>query len=149
MAFVNEELNEQDKAFIASFNFIQPIGTKNPADIPENWISDRENEIFLICLGGQGYAFNKEFPPDFWRLIWKGFPIKIETFNSATGNNTIGIKSIWNIDQIAVPRALNIESKLLVETVKDAFDTYERRRNRNIISVEFVKIATPCFREDL
>ncbi|GHU52907.1 hypothetical protein AGMMS49975_09740 [Clostridia bacterium] len=150
MAFVNEELNEQDKAFIASFNFLRPIGTKKPVDIPETWVSDRGNEIFLICLGGQGHRFDKEFPPTFWRLIWKGLPIEIETFDKGIGDWTIGKKIFWNISRITAPLALNVvDGKLLLKTIKDAFETYERARNKNIISIEFVEITAPNFRKDI
>ena len=55
MAFVNAYLTEEDKKFIASFKFHNPIGRLNElAPLPEEWSIDKENKYYLICLGGQG-----------------------------------------------------------------------------------------------
>ncbi len=84
MAFVNEELTKQDKAFIASFKFTRPIGQIHDfAEIPSSWTVDRERNMFLICLGGQGYRYSEECPPDYYHLSFS-----IDHFLHLTGVET-------------------------------------------------------------
>ena len=51
MAYVEEKLTEQDKEFIAGFQFEDPL-TVGLADIPSEWVADRERDYYLISLGG-------------------------------------------------------------------------------------------------
>ena len=66
MAFVNAYLTDEDKKFISSFEFHNPIGRINElARIPEKWSIDKENNYYLICLGGQG-ELDSEYPPNYY-----------------------------------------------------------------------------------
>lgn len=108
MAFVLEKLTEQDKEFIASFKFIQPIGGQGKvlAKIPNNWAADRERKIFLVCLGGQGDSFDEEYPPFYYRLIWNNSAVNIEARYESVGNYTTGVSMTWRIHRIVVPKSL-------------------------------------------
>ena len=53
MAFINETLTEQDKAWFASFNF-QSVFTRDLVPVPRKWTIDRERDAVLIGLEGQG-----------------------------------------------------------------------------------------------
>lgn len=149
MAFVYEKLNEEDKVYLASFKFKDPLSSCSLARIPRYWISDRERGIFLVSLGGQGYRFDKEYPPTYYRLIWEGYPIKIAAYFDWTGDNETGVQAIWDVDRIVIPRALDIDIDLLIETIKEVFETYERGRSQDTVflSIKFVLIATPTFVE--
>ena len=101
MAFINEKLTEKDKEFIASFKFYKPIGRKDElATIPENWSIDKENNYYLICLGGQGRLFDEEYPPNYYRLIVDDNFIEIEARFKSKGNYSTGVELLWKIQTI-------------------------------------------------
>ena len=149
MAFVNEKLTEKDKEFIASFKFIQPIGGQGKmlADIPIKWAADRENGYYLICLGGQGYTFDEERPPYYYRLIINNVAVKIEARFIREGDYKIGVKVEWRIESINVPKALqNYDKDRLLNIIKDSFMSYSNiHENGYVLNVEFDKIAIPFY----
>jgi len=147
MAFVYEKLTEQDKEFFSSFGFRDPLSWSSLAKAPLNWVTDKGRCIYLVCLGGQGYKFDRQFPPTSFYLIWNGQPIKIETYDDSTGNRTTGRNIVWKIDRIVAPNTLNVDAELLVNTVKEVFEIYEKGRSKYILSIEFVEMARPVFVE--
>lgn len=66
MAFINEEISDSDKELFYSFNFINPV-TRKPLN-PRKWTIDRERDILLVGLGGQGLESSEI--PMFYALVW-------------------------------------------------------------------------------
>ena len=68
MAFVSEEIKEEDKEYFNSIGFTQ-LAHRNKKVDPYWWVIDREREIIMTCRGGvfaepiEGYQIyiNKEF----------------------------------------------------------------------------------------
>ncbi len=149
MAFVNEELKEKDKEFIASFKFLQPIGGGgiDLAKIPRKWAADREANHYLICLGGQGWKLSEEYPPNYYRLIIGNSAIEIEARFQSKGDYTNGVNFYWYIQIIVVPKALsNLSEKVLLQIVKDAFTSYSNiHGNDHVIDVEFKELVSPFY----
>lgn len=149
MAFVNEKLTEKDKEFIASFQFHNPIGMKEElVKIPEKWTVDRNRELYLICLGGQGYRFSDEFPPDYYILIVKNTVIEITVQHNSIGNNTDGIDVTWRITSIFIKNNTNnISNKKIIEYIKEAFIKRASMGGfsleKNVVNVKFETICIP------
>jgi len=151
MAFVNEKLTDKDKEFIASFKFHNPIGRLNElAYLPEEWSIDKENDYYLICLGGQGRLFDEEYPPNYYRLIVDNNFIEIEARFKSKGNYSTGVELLWKIQTISVPKALkHIPQETLVEIIKNAFICYGNiHKNGNVVKTEFDSITTPFYLSD-
>jgi hypothetical protein len=151
MAFVNEKLTEKDKEFIALFEFHKPIGRTNElARLPENWATDREKGYFLICLGGQGYTFDEEHPPYYYRLIIDNAVVKIEARFRSKGDYNTGVKVEWRIESIDVPKSLNnLPSEVLLNIINDAFISYSNiHKNGHVESTSFDKVCMPIYLND-
>lgn len=145
MAFIYEELTEEDKEFFNSFGFYKALSSVSKADPPLGWVSDREREIYFVSLGGQGYRFDEEHPPTYYRLIWKGKLIKIEGYRKGEGNLIIGNSIMYKLTRITVSESLHLKRSLLEKMIIDAFESYERGINKNLISVDFIYMATPMY----
>ena len=148
MAFVNEKLTDKDKEFIASFKFHNPIGRLNElASLPEEWSIDKENNYYLICLGGQGRLFEEEYPPNYYYLIINNNCIKIEARFKCKGNYSTGVKILWKIQGIYVPHSLNyISPEKLKGIVIEAFTCYGNiHKNGHITKTVFDSIAKPFY----
>ena len=100
MAFVYEKLNEEDKEFFKSFGLRDPLSKFSPAKVPIEWVADRENNIFFVCLGGLGYRFDKEFPPTWFYLIWNNKLVKIQVYDKLTGNWNTGINAVIKVSHM-------------------------------------------------
>lgn len=145
MRFVNKQLTEEDKKFISSFKFHQPIGRRNElARIPRNWAVDKEKNYYLICLGGQGELFDEEYPPNYYKLVINTDVIDIEARYKTTGNRKTGIKITWEVGNIVVnARKTDVDIK---QIVMSAFESYGNIHFRgHIISTDFVNISEPYY----
>ncbi|MBQ8435370.1 MAG: hypothetical protein IJX24_05120 [Oscillospiraceae bacterium] len=144
MPFVNEKLTEKDKKFIASFKFHNPIGRLNElASLPEEWSIDKDNNYFLICLGGQG-ELDKEYPPNYYKLIINTEVVDIKARYKTEGNGITGIKITWEIESIvADARKTDADIK---QIVMSAFESYGNIHfGGHIIKTEFDSIAEPFY----
>lgn len=153
MAFKNERLTEQDKEFIASFKFTRPLGQINElAEIPERWTADRERNIFLICLGGQGRRYSEEYPPNYYHLIIGNAVISIEAMFQEVGSNAQGLKVTWKILIIDVSKELSyLKSEEIIKIIKEVFvkRSYSGySTDNNVLSVKFDFIANPIFKKN-
>lgn len=148
MAFVNEKLTEKDKEFVASFKFRKPIGRKNElARLPENWSADRNNSYYLICLGGQGYTFNEEYPPYYYRLIIDNSVVEIEARFESSGDYNSGVKMIWRVQRIVVSNSLKkLPKEILFTIIKNAFISYGNiHKNGHVVSTDIIEMSTPFY----
>lgn len=142
MAFICENLTDDDKRFIEEFQFHMPIGdVKSLVRMPEKWVSDREKGYFLICLAGRGYVFNQEYPPYYYRLIVDKQVIEIVARYQSEGDYDSGIKMTWRLESIFVPHSLNyIKEDLILDIVKSAIAAYGNvHKNGHVISTNFDK----------
>ncbi len=144
MAFINEKLTEKDKEFIASFKFHNPIGRLNElAHLPEEWSIDKEHNYYLICLGGQG-ELDKEYPPNYYKLIVNGNVVDIKARYQTVGNGKTGIKITWEIEGIVV----NLK-RTDVDIQKIAMSALESYGNihfgGHIIYSEFINVSAPHY----
>ena len=145
MAFVNEKLTDKDKEFIASFKFHDPLGSIGDlARIPRNWAVDKENNYYLICLGGQGELFDREYPPNYYKLIINKDVIDVEARYKTTGNRKTGIKITWKIERLVVDaRKTDVDIK---QIVMSAFESYGNIHfGGHIISTDFINISEPYY----
>lgn len=112
MAFVSEEIKEEDKEYFNSIGFTQ-LAHRNKKVDPYWWVIDREREIIMTCRGGifaeptLGYQvyYEKEF-------------INIELVECGEGdyfkNNVV---KYYNIKKIEIPQNL-INKGVTLEDVK-------------------------------
>lgn len=145
MAFAYERLTEQDKEFFKSLGFKNPLSRRSEAEIPRSWVSDREREMFLVCLGGRGSSFSTEYPPDYFYFIWKREKIKIEAYSTGIGDWNIGKHKIWKIYRIVAPDSLRNQEEELKEQIEQAFEAETYGSERNLQSIKFVEFANPQF----
>ena len=146
MPFVNETLSESDKEYFASFGFKAPLTQKLLARTPVEWAVDKENKYYLVCLGGQGYTMNEEYPPYYYRLIIDNVPIKIVARCQSMGDFQSGVKMKWYIQAIYLPEELkSFSEEKLLRVVKEAFVSHGNIDMSNrVISTEFGYINPPC-----
>jgi hypothetical protein len=152
MAFLIEVVSKEGMEYLKSFHFPTPPGCGNGEWIDKyfqlgstDWIIDKERDIVLINLCGQGHRYERQYPPTYHYLIWQGKPIRIESYDTSTGDRTTGRNIVWKIDNIVAPDSLGVSVELLINTIKEAFETYERGRSKYISSIEFIEIAQPTF----
>lgn len=129
MAFVNEKILEIDRELFNSFNLKSPF-TRKPLE-PFMWTADKEREIYLIGLGGQG--FDEGDVPEYFALIWKRKKITIETFNGGSGSRSTGIEKWWRIIGIKVFESLIPEKDIMIDIIKEAFNAYGSRYSSNYV----------------
>ncbi|CAD6872413.1 hypothetical protein [Methylomonas fluvii] len=143
MAFVNETLTEQDKAWFASFNF-QSEFSREPVPVPRKWTIDHENEAVLIVLEGQG-ADGYDVPPLFLTLIWKGTVVKIEAYNKGTGNFKTGTEEWWRVTEIRCPKILEVESSTVLQLIQEGLDALGSGHRRDVVKAVHIQLPTPKF----
>ncbi len=142
MAFINEKLTEKDKEFIASFKFHNPIGRLNElACLPEEWSIDKENNYYLICLGGKG-ELDKEYPPNYYKLIINTSVVDIKARYQTVGNGKTGIKITWEIESIvANSKKTDIDIKRIAMSALESYGNIHF--GGHITKTEFDSIAEP------
>jgi hypothetical protein len=142
MAFVNEKISECDREYFYSLNLKSPF-TDELVE-PWKWTIDREREIFLVGLAGQGSEHSEI--PMYYALVWKKNVIIIETFSGGTGSYSTGVEKWWRIPSIRIPECMAAEKDKVVELVKEAFDAHGSGYKRDHVKkVEFKHIASPFF----
>ena len=145
MAFVSEPMGEAGVKLIKSLNLLNPVGCGSNlyyndffAYLPKDeWTIDHERDLKFFVMGGIG-RWDREQPPLTCCLIWKRFPIIIETYSCNKGNNTVGIQENWEIEKILVYSELKkVPEEEIIEAIKEAFIVYAHRDDANVLSVEF------------
>jgi hypothetical protein len=144
MAFVNEKLTDEDKKFISSFEFHNPIGRINElARIPEKWSIDRENNYYLICLGGRG-ELDSEYPPNYYKLIVNTDVIDIKARYKTVGNGKTGIKITWKIESIVVNlKNTDIDIQQIAKLALESYGNIHF--GGHIICSEFMRLPIPHY----
>jgi len=150
MAFVIEKLEEKDVEYVKSFGFRHPLSERDEAIIPKTWVTDRENNCYLICLAAGGdsrYDYDiGEYPPSYYRLIVDGVVIEIEARYKWEGDGTTGIKMWWKIFSITVLSKINMSVEEIKQLIKQSFETESKRLFKNHLQeVYFDLIGNPIF----
>lgn len=142
MAFVYEPKGEAGVEKIRALELSDPItgglfyNTHRP-NPKTGWTIDHERDFQFFGMCGVGC--DEDHPPEYYCLIWKGVPIRIDTYKRGTGNNTVGIREEWRITAILAPKELIcVPSKEICEVIREAFIAYAHRNNHNVLSVEFL-----------
>lgn len=120
MALVWEKLeSEEDIAYFHSFGFksmVAPCALMQPL----HWGVDRERDIRVIMMDGQGWKHSSRGGvPMFVGIIWKGKVILIETWYEAKGDTrTPGQAEYWwQIERVRVPLSLAVSKDQVIERV--------------------------------
>lgn len=147
MAFIYEKFSQEDKEVFTSLQLPCPFSRSMMANTPRYWVSDREKNLFLVCLGGQGHRFSEEYPPTHYYLIWDRQLIKIEAYYDEIGNMKEYRNFVFRIVRLLAPNVLKNQSELLINIIKEAITEYERGSSRYFNKIEFIEISTPFFME--
>ena len=140
MAFVNEEISEEDKERFNSFGFKSPYSESSVN--PWKWTIDRERNIFLCSLAGSGSRM--DYKPCSFAMLDKGFVIKIETYVEIHGNDWGGIEVQWEIEKIFIPDAFEIDVKEITELIREALTAYgDAYDTKNMTKIDFKKMPIP------
>jgi hypothetical protein len=121
MNFIRESLTGQDQLIIDRLkeNYGYPLKKHNRL---ETWIVDRENGLFLVKVGGNGYH-NKEEPGVFVYGTPEGM-VRIEADYKVAGRSMEGCGAYWNVTRIEAPAKHKEQKDLLLCGIHIAFRTY-------------------------
>ena len=118
MTFVNEAISGADKRKYDAFDFKSPF---NGEPVPAwKWTIDRERDVFLVPLGGQG-GEQSEIPA-FFALVWNGEVIRFDAFTRGRGDGQTGVEKWWNIFDIRIPQNLEPKREEIIKLIKEAID---------------------------
>ncbi len=148
MAFVIEELKENDLEYVKSFGFKHPLSIRDDAILPDTWVADHESNCYLICLGAGGWRSYEtdEFPPSYYKLIVNDKVVDIEARFRWEGNYKTKIREWWKIINIVVLENVDMTSERLKEIVKKCFEVESNNQHHNyVIEVNFDLIVDPIF----
>jgi len=111
----------------------QPIVATKWSD----WTIDRERNIILVLLGGQG--FDDSEIPAFGVLVIGGEQIPITYRHGGTGNSLKGIRKWYDIEQVNTPQKIDelYTTNELKNLIVEAFaqDAYGVDNDRPILEV--------------
>ena len=145
MAFKNEEnISEQDRAYFDKFHFVNPIGKE--AIYLSKWTIDRENNMFLIALGGQG-SFRIQIPM-FYAFVIENQIIVMETYSRSKDSNFTekGSDTWLSITKLSIPESIATPLRELVGYIKAAFiEECTRENTVGIQRLHFENIAEPRY----
>lgn len=145
MAFVNEEISENDQIRINYGSLRNPQGQRKLAGIPK-WTVDRERDVFLIRLGG---GISRE---DYHILYYFLFSLKeekimVEAFQKRipTDDPMLGIV-IYQVTKLQLPENFRTSRKKVLQLLEEAFSCYGytgtqwSHLNLKSVEVDFSKV---------
>ena len=145
MAFVNESLTEQDKAWFASFKF-QSVFTRDLVPLPRKWTIDRDRDAVLIGLEGRGCeGRGDDIPPLFMVLIWASQVIRIQAYNRGEGSYERGTEEWWRLTYIGVQKILEPQVATVLQLIHEALDAQGTNFRRDMVKAVHIQLPTPEF----
>jgi hypothetical protein len=136
MAFVNEAVPEEQKSKFDPKVFYQGVFHKPVTT--RRWVIDREQDAFLILLGGGGRE--PEIPYNY-ALSWKGVVIKFDAVQTADGSKEKGWSANWMVSNMRIPPALEPQRQEVLQLLREGLDAMGtsicRRDNILAVSVHF------------
>lgn len=132
MAYKNEKISEQDRAWVAklvNYECIRAISKWVHEFSPPDWIwtVDRERNAYLIQLGGGGS------PDDIGRmpyavLILEGQVVVFNFIERSSGNGSIGLNLSVEIHNLIIPHQLESKREEICQLLREAlFESVHRR----------------------
>jgi hypothetical protein len=140
MTFVNELISKlEDIELYNSFQFERPTSNRIlKATKWTHWTIDRERNIILVMLGGQGFI-NSEIPK-FGVLVIDGEQVRINFRHGGIGDDIKGLTRWYEIESINIPENIKkIYTTDYVETlIKEAFTqkAYGEDNNDPVLEVK-------------
>ena len=142
MAFVNEDIPEEDKEWFNSFGFTSPYTDKTVE--PWKWTIDRERNIFLCVLAGLGSKSSGKVR--FFVLVINGIVVIIEAYTESHGNKWNGRDVIWEVEKIIVPNKLGTDAQTIMDLVVEVLTVHGYLYDIDTVNkVEFQKMPPPIF----
>lgn len=136
MPFVNETIAEVDRPKYEAYGFKSPF--RNELVPSWRWAIDRERDVFLVSLGGQG-AEHSEIPM-IYRLVWKGEIIRFHAFSKGRGNAQIGVELWWNVVDIVIPEHLKPKQAEIYQLIREALEQCGQGFNRKYVKTSHIGI---------
>ncbi len=121
MAFVNEQISEMDQKRINYRALKDPQTGTGIADLPR-WTLDRENDVFLLGLGG-GMSREDYHVPFYFLFSWKGVWMRVDAYRRevlSDGNRIL----IWEILKIYLPDTLLASHEHVAKLLTEALDAH-------------------------
>ena len=141
MAFTNETSPDADRPRYESFGFMSPFnGDLVP---PSKWTIDRERDIFLVSLGGQGGEQSEI--PEFFALVWKGSPIGFRAFHKGRGDYQSGAELWWKIFRVGVPKPVEGDRSKILDFIREAVDARGSGYRRDHVTAVNIEIDDAPF----
>lgn len=118
MAFVYEEVGEENRELWES------IGWKDWGESPipfcsiTKWSIDRERQIYMQPIGGYIDM------PDYHDLAYKGIIIRMEVIPKGNGTRATGFNKVWTINRIYIPKSIWEKREAILRAIKEAFSVY-------------------------
>ena len=135
MAFIYEEITrEDDVKYFDSFGFSNPV-TNVPIMAVNNgrkkkWLIDRERNVFIIALGGQGLK-HSELPMYYVMVFCDSYEkVRFCTYDFGNGNLYDGHNLWWDVNVYDIPLVLQEKKDLIFEMIKEGLCKEE---NSNLI----------------
>ena len=141
MAFVIEEIPEEDRTKLDPEVFFTGIGlAKRPIETIK-WAINRERNIFLVRLGGWGYGGGSK-TPDSFALSVDDVVVKFDAFCSAKQKSINDRYNIfWEIVDITPPNLNNLFKDRCFQLIQEGLQAMGNRmcdhENTETVNVEF------------
>ena len=143
MAFVYEEITrEEDVKYFDALEFENPID-KSPIravmsekyGFKKEWLIDRERNVFIIALGGQGLK-HSELPMYYVMVFCDSYEkVRFCTYDFGNGNRFDGKNLWWDVNVYDIPSVLQEKKDLIFEMIKQGL--YEEENRGLILSTKF------------
>lgn len=126
MAFVNEEISEEDKLKLNPANTFEAKLAGHLVRLSK-WTVDHDRQSFLIFLRG---ARPDEGMPELYAFGWKGTVIVFSAYVSEPGNFKEGIDLSWDVFRVEIPSEFESQRSEILRAIQEALDAHGRYCNR-------------------
>ncbi|MDZ4074618.1 MAG: hypothetical protein U1E04_07695 [Hylemonella sp.] len=126
VAFVNELVPEEQKTKFDPKVFHSPWTPRRPIE-PYRWVIDRERDIFMVRLGGDGSSGDPSNPitKTYLALVMRGEVIKFDAAFKEAGNWKEGIFGAdWEVTDVYLPPSLADSRDTVLELIKEALEAF-------------------------
>ena len=132
MAFVNEEIAENEKArFSDTSIFFNPESRSWPINLGR-WVIDRDRDICMIWLGGvmPTFADDNDSTPVVMALCWGKEVTKLEAKYTIDGDGRLGsppCNLYVNVQKMMLPTSLKGQEVAVFQLIKEAIEAAGNR----------------------
>lgn len=121
MAFVNEEISDEDKSRISTAIAFEKISAQAqwvPRFLPpEYWTVDRERGVYLFYLTGGG---REQLP--YYVLGVDGQTVVFNVDDKSKGNHSVGIRGQYEVHDLRIPSALEARREEIKEIIRQGLE---------------------------